>query len=82
MKPTKSQKEVINQLVFIESYDTLLEELRVKRGELRDDLMQLINAGMVEIFDAGSSRRLNGYDADHLERFSFRATSKGLNARQ
>lgn len=81
MKPTKSQKQVINQLVFIESFDTLLSELDLRRGELRDDLMQLINAGFIEVFDENSTKRLNGYDADRLERFCFRATSKGLAAR-
>lgn len=81
MKPTSSQKEVINQLIFIESFDTLLSELEHRRGELRDDLMQLINAGLVEVFDADRARRLSGYDADRLERFCFRATSKGLAAR-
>lgn len=78
MKPTSSQKQLINQLVFIESFDTLLSELDVRRGELRDDLMQLINSGLIEVFDEDSTRRLNGYDADHLERFCFRATRKGL----
>lgn len=82
MKATPSQKEVINHLIFIESYDTLLSETGHHRGALRDDLIQLINAGMIEVFDENQTKRLSGYDQDHLEYFSFRATSKGLAARQ
>jgi len=59
----------------------LLSETGFQRGELRDDLIQLINARMVEVFDEDKAHRLNGYDQDHLENFSFRATSKGLAAR-
>ncbi len=81
MKTTTSQKEVINTLIFTESYETLLAETGLKRGELRDDLIQLINAGMVEVYDEHQKTRLNGYDNDRLELFSFRATHKGLNAR-
>lgn len=81
MKATPSQKQVINQLIFIESYYTLLEETGHHRGALRDDLTQLINAGMVEVFDEDKAKRLSGYDQDHLEYFSFRATSRGLAAR-
>ncbi len=81
MKTTPSQKEVINSLIFTESYQTLLEETGLKRGELRDDLIQLINAGMVEVFDEGKLIRQSGYDGDNLHHYSFRATRKGLDAR-
>lgn len=79
-KITVSQKKVLESLVFSESYDTLLSESGLQRGELRDDLMQLINAGMIEVYHLGENTRLSGYDADNLQYFSFRATRSGLNA--
>lgn len=79
-KVTVSQQKVLESLVFIESYETLLTETGLQRGALRDDLMQLINAGMIEVFNLGESTRLSGYDADNLQYFSFRATRSGLNA--
>lgn len=78
-KVTSSQRNVLERLIFIEDYNSLLEETGLQRGELRDDLMQLINAGMIEVYDDDRSNRLTGYDSDNLQFFSFRATRSGLN---
>lgn len=77
-KATLSQKKVLNQLIFIESFDTLLTETGLQRGELRDDLIQLINAGMIHVFEPASLKQITAYDSDRLDLFSFRATSRGL----
>jgi hypothetical protein len=79
-KITTSQQNVLERLIFIESYEDLLSETGLQRGELRDDLTQLINSGMIEVFNKNEIKRLNGYDTDNLHYFSFRATSSGLKA--
>ncbi|MCC5932928.1 MAG: hypothetical protein LAT75_06985 [Candidatus Cyclonatronum sp.] len=77
-KATPSQKKVLNQLIFIESYETLLTETGLQRGELRDDLIQLINAGMIQVFDPANQKQVTAYDSDRLDLFCFRASSSGL----
>jgi hypothetical protein len=77
-KITESQKQVLSQLVFVESYDSIASETGAHHGALRDDLIQLINAGLIEVFDNNLSQRLNAYDSDNLHQFSFRATNSGL----
>jgi len=79
-KVTTSQKKVLESIMFTEPYDVLLSETGLQKGELRDDLIQLINAGLVEVFLKDDSKRLSGYDSDNLHYFSFRATSSGLKA--
>ncbi|MCH8567362.1 MAG: hypothetical protein LAT67_03830 [Balneolales bacterium] len=80
-KLTPSQRAVLSHLIFTESYENLLSDSGFHRGALRDDLIQLINSGMIEVFDRESQVRLHGYDSDNLQYFSFRATKKGLENR-
>lgn len=78
-----SEKKVISLLVFVESYDSLLSDSGLQPGELRDDLINLIDAGLIEVFESENDARAipTFYcDTDHLEQFSFRATRAGLNA--
>ncbi len=81
-KITESQKQVLSQLIFVESFDMLASETGAHQGALRDDLIQLINAGFIEVFDQNQKQRLNGYDSDNLQLFSFRATNLGLKSIQ
>lgn len=80
-KATLSQKKVLNQLIFIESFDTLLSETGLQRGELRDDLLQLINAGMIHVFEPATLKQVTAYDSDRLDLFCYRATNQGLTQR-
>ena len=78
MKITTVQKQVLQYLIFAESFTSLKEESGLMRGELRDDLTQLIHAGMIEVYDEDGSNRVLSYDSDNLEYFCFRASKKGL----
>ncbi|AXJ01508.1 hypothetical protein CYPRO_2262 [Cyclonatronum proteinivorum] len=77
-KATPSQKKVLSQLIFIESFNTLMSETGLQRGELRDDLIQLINADFIHVFEPATFRQVYAYDSDRLDLFCFRATSRGL----
>ncbi len=75
-----SEKLVLRRLIFPEPYEVLLEETGADAGALRDDLINLINYRLVEVFD-GDNIEESGtsfYDADNLQDFSFRATKSGL----
>ncbi|HKI45899.1 MAG TPA: hypothetical protein VKA08_11270 [Balneolales bacterium] len=77
-----SEKKIIGLLVFAESYDSLLNDSGLQPGELRDDLINLIDAGLIQVFESSDNKNpvpTFYCDTDHLEQFSFRATRSGLN---
>jgi len=81
-KITSSEHSILDQLVFPESFAKIMEETGLPYGELRDDLINLLNFGFIEAFEDDERRVTPSgfYDADNLQDFTFRATSKGLSA--
>ncbi|SMO75010.1 hypothetical protein [Fodinibius sediminis] len=79
-KITKSERKVLEKLIFPERFQDVLEETGHLYGELRDDLINLLSFGFVEAYErSGSKITLTSfYDSDNLQDFTFRATSKGL----
>ncbi len=77
-KLTKSEIKVIERLIFPESFDTIMEETEMNFGELRDDLMNLVNYRFVKVIDADSDNKVAFYDSDNIRDFSFQATKSGL----
>ncbi|MEQ9092425.1 MAG: hypothetical protein RIE52_15130 [Balneola sp.] len=79
-KLTKSEKTVMERLIFPESFDVIMEETNMQFGELRDDLMNLVNHRFVEVvnFDSDKDSKMAFYDSDNIKDFSFRATKTGL----
>jgi len=81
MKLTASEKFVLSFLIFPEAFDMVMEESGMQYGALRDDLINLINHGYVEVYLKDGSKSVSPfYDADNLEQFAFKATNSGLNA--
>lgn len=81
-KITSSELSILERLVFPEPFSIIMEETGLQSGELRDDLINLLNFGFVETYEfKGQHITSTGfYDADNLQKFTFRATSKGLSA--
>jgi hypothetical protein len=79
-KLTKSERTVIERLIFPESFDVIMEETDMQYGELRDDLMNLVNYRLVEVVnnDEYEDSKMSFYDSDNIKEFSFRATKSGL----
>lgn len=79
-KLTKSERTVIERLIFPESFDVIMEETEMLYGELRDDLMNLVNYRLVEVVnnDEYNDSKMSFYDSDNIKEFSFRATKSGL----
>ncbi len=81
-KITESQRSVLSQLVFHESFDTIASETGFPYGVIRDDLLHLMHAGMVEIYsesDNGRPLRVMAYDGDRIQSYLFRVSRKGMN---
>lgn len=79
-KVTKTQRKILDRLIYPEPFKRVQQETGLTYGELRDDLIQLINAGCVEVTE-GEGQKIsyhNFYDADNLQLFTFRATKRGL----
>lgn len=81
-KISKSERRVLERLIFPESFQVIMEETGLLYGELRDDLINLLNFGFVEAYENdGRKITLTGfYDSDNLQDFTFRATKRGLSA--
>lgn len=79
-KLTNSERTVIERLIFPESFDVIMEETEMLYGELRDDLMNLVNYRLVEVVnnDEYNDSKMSFYDSDNIKEFSFRATKSGL----
>jgi hypothetical protein len=80
-KLTSPELEILNSLVFQESFSKILEETGQHAGELRDNLINLLNFGLVEAFEKDNRVPSTAFfDVDNLQDFTFIATSKGLAA--
>jgi hypothetical protein len=81
-KISASEKKILELLIFTESFQTIREETDLQYGEIRDDIINMHNAGLIEVCTAGThgASKLNHYDSDRPELFHYRATRKGMNA--
>jgi hypothetical protein len=79
MKLSSSEKQVLSYLIFPEPFSRVLEETGMPYGSLRDDLMNLVSHGYVEVYEIDGSRPVSPfYDSDNLQLFAFKATKSGL----
>lgn len=80
---TTSQYQVLQQLVFTESFNSVQAETGLSYGELRDDLINLLSNGLVEVYtdpDEHAFIKRTHFDSDHPNRYYYRATKTGLDA--
>lgn len=79
-KITESEQKVLNKLIYPETFQDILDETGLMYGELRDDLINLLSYHLIEAYErSGNKISLTSfYDADNLQDFTFKATSKGI----
>lgn len=73
----------MERLIFIENYYTILSETGLQNGEIRDDLINLLNSSFVEAFEtdkSGAPVPAKFCDTDNLQKYYFRVTNAGLKA--
>lgn len=82
-KLTQSEREILRELIFPEPFSHLLDETDYTFGTIRDDLMNLINQGYIEVYSSDGLQSVSPfYDSDHIDQFSFQATKSGLKTMQ
>jgi hypothetical protein len=80
-KLTPSENVILRELIFPESFHHIQSETGLGYGTLRDDLINLINHGYIEVMDEHSNTS-PFYDSDNIEQFCFKATRNGLKSIQ
>lgn len=82
-KLTTSERTILRELIFPEPFSHLLEETGYTFGMLRDDLINLINHGYIDVYTPDGSRTVSPfYDSDKINQYSFQATKTGLKTMQ
>ena len=83
IKLTNSEKSILRELIFPESFDHIQEETGLSYGAIRDDLIKLINHGYIEVYEQDLITSVSPfYDSDKIEQFSYKATKQGLKSIQ
>ncbi|MGA1496151.1 MAG: hypothetical protein ACO37D_12230 [Rhodothermales bacterium] len=83
MALSHSLKDILNRLIFTESWHDLLAETGMHEGALRADLSWLISNGYVQVFALDRKTSLSPFfDLDRMDAFMYRATHTGLHAIQ
>ncbi len=78
-KLTPSQRAILRELIFAETFTHIQNETGFTFGTIRDDLITLINHGYVEVFDEDLTTSVSPfYDSDKIDQFCFKATKSGL----
>ena len=78
-KITPSERAIIRELIFTEPFSHIAEETGFSYGTIRDDLINLINRGYIEVYSPDGTRSVSPfYDSDNIHQFRFQATKTGL----
>ena len=82
-KLSSSEKSILRELIFPEPFRHIQEETKLSFGVIRDDLIKLINQGFIEVYEDDLTASVSPfYDSDNIDRFSFKATKRGLKSIQ
>jgi hypothetical protein len=83
IKLTDSERSILRELIFPESFGHLLTETGLSYGAIRDDLITLINLGFIEVYEDRTCNRVTPfYDSDQIDDFYYKATKRGLKSIQ
>lgn len=80
LKITPSQRKILERLIYPESFDVIEEETDLQFGEIRDDLINLMNFRLIEVVntDLPEPAGVHYYDSDNIRESSFRLTKLGI----
>lgn len=79
-KITPSEHKILDRLIFPEPFDVIQEETQLKFGELRDDIINLMNSRLIEVVnpDLPNSNGTHYFDSDNVQDSTFRITKSGI----
>jgi len=77
---TPSERKILDRLIFPESFEVIQEETELGYGELRDDIINLMNSRLIEVVDQESSgeSKLSWFDSDNVKQSTYRITKSGI----
>ncbi|MEQ8525868.1 hypothetical protein [Gracilimonas sp.] len=80
-KLTPSEHKILDRLIFPEPFDVLQEETKLQYGELRDDLINLMNSRLIQVVNPDQPEQNGTYyfDSDNVQDSTFRITKSGIN---
>lgn len=77
-KLSSSEKSILRELIFPESFETIASGTGFPYGVIRDDLIQLMNHGFIEVSEEIEKGKTPFFDSDQIHLFSYKATGLGL----
>ena len=80
---TDLQKKILGSLYYLESFDTILEEVDAPANYISDDVKTLIDRGMIKVVEPNENGGYEGrfyYDSDNMRAFYYQITKDGLTA--
>lgn len=79
-KLTPSERKILDRLIFPEPFEVIQEETDLKYGEIRDDLINLMNSRLIEVVDPNNPNvdRSHFFDSDNVKQSTFRITKSGI----
>lgn len=79
-KLTPTERKILDRLIFPEPFEVIQEETRLTYGEIRDDIINLMNSRLIEAVDeeGNQANSVPFYDSDNLRKSTFRITKSGI----
>lgn len=79
-KLTPSERSILDRLIFPESFDVIQEETELAYGELRDDIINLMNSRLIEVVESDQSpdNSIQWFDSDNIKESTYRITKSGI----
>lgn len=79
-KLTPTERKILDRLIFPEPFEVIQEETDLAYGEIRDDLINLMNSRLIETVepDQPKANSVPFYDSDNLRECTFRITKSGI----
>lgn len=80
-KLTPSERKILDRLLFPEPYEVIQEETQLQFGEIRDDIINLMNSRLIEVVDPDGSptSASHAFDSDNIKDSTYRITKSGIN---
>lgn len=79
-KLTPTERKILDRLIFPEPFEVIQEETELKYGEIRDDIINLMNSRLIEAVNPGQpeDNSVPFYDSDNIREATFRITKSGI----
>jgi hypothetical protein len=80
-KLSPSEKKILDRLLYPEPFEVIQEETQLAYGEIRDDLINLMNSRLIETVDPDNpnANTTGSFDSDNVKESTYRITNSGIN---